>query len=380
MGGMAEQTSQAGAQTQQNQQNQADAYDDELIATFERWTPIDDDFDAAVAAGCPRELAEGIKANRYQGAMFDLSRTAYWHDPEGIDVISDIAYLPDGEPDAGDVRSHRLDLYIPHEAFVRGGKTTPVYIDIHGGGFLYGAKELNRNFNTHLAAEGFAVFSLNYTLAPGAPLTGQLADIQAALKWIKAHMDEYPVDPASVFITGDSAGAALSLYTLAIENSPAAAAAFSIEEASGIGFKGGALISGVFDLSAPSAAGAAGNSLNPEDYFNSRLRLGESLGDRFFAGLEAADPAFLTPEGITAHVPLPPLFLNTSSDDFIQHETLALAAALARKGADFEVHDWKTEPGQTLGHVFPVAMTWLEESQRVLADIRRFTYARLRAA
>ena len=57
-------------------------------------------------------------------------------------------------------------------------------------------------------------------------------------------------------------------------------------------------------------------------------------------------------------------------------ETLALATALARKGTDFELHDWKPARHDSLGHVFPVCMTWREESLRTLADIRRFSYDR----
>ena len=52
----------------------------------------------------------------------------------------------------------------------------------------YGYKELNRNFNVHLADMGFAVFSLNYRPAPQTDLKGQLADIEAGLRWIKAHL------------------------------------------------------------------------------------------------------------------------------------------------------------------------------------------------
>lgn len=64
----------------------------------------------------------------------------------------------------------------------------------------------------------------------------------------------------------------------------------------------------------------------------------------------------------------------TSSDDFVQSETLALATSLARNGRDFELHDFKVPPTQTLGHVFPVGMTWLPESERVLHGIRAFSY------
>ncbi len=335
-------------------------------------------------------------------------------------MIADIPYLPDGGYDAaaGQVRGHLLDIYLPHEAAVRMSNVTPVYVDIHGGGFCYGYKELNRNFNTHLAQQGFAVVSLNYRPAPQTDLKGQLADVQAALRWLKAHLADYPVDPNAVFITGDSAGGALALLTLAIENSGRAAEAFGIGQASGIGFKGGALVCGVYSLASPELAAGRGVAYGTERknlestlfgigqasgigfkggalvcgvyslaspelaagrgvaYGTERKNLESTLGPGFFAGLDAADPDFLTAPDIVANVDLPPLFLLTSADDFIQAETLALATALARKGTDFELHDWKPARHDSLGHVFPVCMTWREESLRTLADIRRFSYDR----
>ena len=308
-------------------------YDEQALKDAERWTEIDGDLD-----GVDPSVAAAILTSRCETIRYDHPRTERWHDPEGVDVIEDIPYLPDGGYDAaaGQVRGHLLDIYLPHEAAVRMSNVTPVYVDVHGGGFCYGYKELNRNFNTHLAAQGFAVVSLNYRPAPQTDLKGQLADVQAALRWLKAHLADYPVDPNAVFITGDSAGGALALLTLAIENSGRAAEAYGTE----------------------------------------RKNLESTLGPGFFAGLDAADPDFLTAPDIVANVDLPPLFLLTSADDFIQAETLALATALARKGTDFELHDWKPARHDSLGHVFPVCMTWREESLRTLADIRRFSYDR----
>lgn len=71
------------------------------------------------------------------------------------------------------------------------------------------------------------------------------------------------------------------------------------------------------------------------------------------------------------------MFINTSSDDFIQAESLKLATALASSGRDVELHDWHIGKGQTLGHVFPVCMSWLDESQSVLRLMRDFAYANL---
>jgi len=102
--------------------------------------------------GVPENLLPGILGMRFGAIAIDTPRSERWSTPEDIDVIADLAYLPDGGYDtaAGACRGHLLDLYLPHDAVLRGGHTLPVYIDIHGGGFTYGYKELNRNFNVHL--------------------------------------------------------------------------------------------------------------------------------------------------------------------------------------------------------------------------------------
>ena len=97
---------------------------DEERQMFPKWTVLDEDL-----ADVDPVLAEQVLESRLEFSRGDISRTDYWHDPEGIDVIADIQYVDDG------TRAHRLDLYLPHDSVVRGSKTTPVYIDIHGGGF-----------------------------------------------------------------------------------------------------------------------------------------------------------------------------------------------------------------------------------------------------
>ena len=117
---------------------------------------------------------------------------------------------------------------------------------------------------------------------------------------------------------------------------------------------------GVYSLASPARAGADGLGYDS----GKRAMLERMLGTEFFAGLDAADPTYLTPEGIVGNVDLPPLFLLTSSDDFLEADALALATALSRKGADFELNDRKVGRHESLGHVYPIGMTWLDESQQ----------------
>ena len=147
---------------------------EDMLRNAERWTETTGDLE-----GVPENLLPGILGMRFGAIAIDTPRSERWSTPEDIDVIADLAYLPDGGYDtaAGACRGHLLDLYLPHDAVLRGGHTLPVYIDIHGGGFTYGYKELNRNFNVHLAEQGFAVFSLNYRPAPQTDLRGQLARV-----------------------------------------------------------------------------------------------------------------------------------------------------------------------------------------------------------
>lgn len=343
---------------------------DDMLKDAEGWTEVDGDL-----GDLSEERIRGILDMRFSAIAVDTPRSELWHTPESIDVIADIPYLPDGgyDKEAGQCRGHLLDLYLPHDTVLRGGKSLPAYIDIHGGGFTYGYKELNRNFNVHLADMGFAVFSLNYRPAPQTDLKGQLADIEAGLRWIRAHLDDYPINPNGVFLTGDSAGGALTLLTLAIENNAEAAAAFGIDEPSGIAFAGAAPVCGAYSLA---SLETMGSKLTVGYDPNRRIGLERMLGVEFFEGLEAADPKFLTAEGLAFNVDLPPLFIVTCGDDFLEADNLALAAALSRKGADFELFDPKPCRHETLGHVFVIGMPWLRESVECFERLRAFSYSR----
>ena len=103
---------------------------EDMLRNAERWTETTGDLE-----GVPENLLPGILGMRFGAIAIDTPRSERWSTPEDIDVIADLAYLPDGGYDtaAGACRGHLLDLYLPHDAVLRGGHTLPVYIDIHGG-------------------------------------------------------------------------------------------------------------------------------------------------------------------------------------------------------------------------------------------------------
>lgn len=337
------------------------ALTDEERLRSEEWTEIDGDL-----KGVEPGLARAVVSARVGMAKADCPRSHYRRVPEDVDCFDDIPYLDDG------IRGHKLDVYLPHDAVLRGGHALPVYVDIHGGGFTYGYKELNRNFNVNLAEQGFAVLSLSYRPFPQIDFLGQLRDIFSAFSWIGEHLGDYPVDSGSLFITGDSAGGTLGLYALAIESSDAMSRAFGIER-SGLRWKGAALVSGLFDLTSYVDLAAGRPPCDPAQVFDGW----EVLAPAMFRGL-VGDPEHYVDLGtLTDEVELPSVFLNTSSDDFIECHSLRLASELSRHGRDFELHDVYAPKGWALGHVYPVCMSWLPESQETLRRIREFSYGRI---
>ncbi len=82
---------------------------------------------------------------------------------------------------------------------------------VHGGGWAGGDKADDAIWSAGLAKAGFVAFDVNYTLAmPGRPgWPTQVQELQAAVRWIRAHAAAYGVDPTRLGALGASAGANL---------------------------------------------------------------------------------------------------------------------------------------------------------------------------
>ncbi|MBR3767719.1 MAG: alpha/beta hydrolase [Clostridia bacterium] len=129
--------------------------------------------------------------------------------PKGIKEVNNIPYTESGS------EYHLFDVYYPENA----KEKLPVIIDIHGGGWMYATKDLNKIYCQYLAARGFIVFNLSYRLVPEVMVPVQLQDISRALKKINEMMDSFPCDREKIMLTGDSAGGQLAAFTAAISNS-----------------------------------------------------------------------------------------------------------------------------------------------------------------
>lgn len=156
--------------------------------------------------------------------------------PEDVFLQSDIFY------DEKHVPAHRLDVYRPRG---RNGEILPVIVNVHGGGLLMGNKEFNRPFCASLCEAGYLVFSIEYRLIPDCLFYDQLADLHLALDFIRDHLTEYGGDISHIYACGDSGGACLLTYGIAMQRSTALAQAAGVTP-SDLPVRALGLVSGMF--------------------------------------------------------------------------------------------------------------------------------------
>jgi len=247
--------------------------------------------------------------------------------PEGIKEITDIPYKNSGSI------YHLLDVYYPEE--VKG--KLPVIVDIHGGGWMYATKDLNKIYCQYLAKRGFVVFNLSYRLVPEVTVPEQLRDVAEALVKINELMDVYPCDRNNVMLTGDSAGGQLASFTAAISRSEYLREQFDTVN-HGMDFS-------CLTLTSPVAFMNEGLPMG----FYCRMMWGEK-------GMRRSMKRFMNiDELLNETESFPPTFLVTSSGDFMAlKQTRKLYKLMLMKGVYAKLLDFPKFEGKDLPHVFGV--------------------------
>jgi acetyl esterase/lipase len=156
--------------------------------------------------------------------------------PESIIRYDNIAYGSFGE-------ANLLDIYRPKEV----SGNLPVFVNVHGGGYVYGSKEVYQYYCMSLAQRGFAVININYRLAPDYPFPTALEDVNAAFGWVLLNHETYGLDVNQIFMVGDSAGAQITSQYATMVSNPEYAALFPFEVTK-VTLKGVCLNCGMYDL------------------------------------------------------------------------------------------------------------------------------------
>jgi acetyl esterase/lipase len=100
------------------------------------------------------------------------------------------------------------DIYLPEK---KQGKM-PAVLHIHGGGWVNGMRATMSPALEDMAGAGFVGVTIDYDLsgASGVHFPTALDQCWQALHWMRAHADEYGIDPAKIAVAGRSAGGELA--------------------------------------------------------------------------------------------------------------------------------------------------------------------------
>lgn len=141
----------------------------------------------------PKDKARKVLTDAQSGVEVDLS---------GIEV-SEKSIEADGY-------SIKLNIVRPE------GKKEklPVFIFIHGGGWILGDFPTHKRLVRDLVVEsGLASVFVNYTPSPEAHYPQAINEIYAATKWVANHGDEINVDGKKLALVGNSVGGNMSIVT-----------------------------------------------------------------------------------------------------------------------------------------------------------------------
>ena len=244
-----------------------------------------------------------------------------------LDQVTRGAVVPRGTTVAGQVLNG-----VPAQVVTAGGvRPDRTVVHFHGGGYCVGSARTARAWAAHLSAQAACRVVLpEYRLAPEHPHPAALEDARAVMKALLRN-----ASPASVVVSGDSAGGGLALSAvLAWRSSSETLPAGCI------------LVSPWLDLSRDPGERP---ELVRRDVLLSPGWL-EACAAAYAGRSDRADPAVSPLLG--AHGGLPPLLIQAGSDELLAPDAERLAASASVAGVDVTYtrwpgmwHDFALQPG-----------------------------------
>lgn len=107
----------------------------------------------------------------------------------------------------GDHPDQVIDIF---PAAGKDGQPAPVFIFIHGGYWRMLSHKESSFMAENMVANGIAVVSVNYSLAPEASIDTIVRQCREAVAWTWRNAADFGGDPARIFVCGSSAGGHLT--------------------------------------------------------------------------------------------------------------------------------------------------------------------------
>ena len=276
-----------------------------------------------------KSLQETVSELRTKWAYYDKKRDEKLTVPENMANLYDISYGPHGE-------SNLLDIYKTSDV----NQAQATIVNIHGGAWVYGSKEVYKFYCMSLALRGFTVVNINYRLAPENLFPSALEDINSAITFIEKHAGEYCIDKEKLVLVGDSAGAQLASHYAAIFTNPDFAKLYGFTIPN-VKIKAVGLNCGIYDPNT-----RLQNDL--DDIFWAYIGQNTDIKSKDFQ--QKIDVlSYITPD-------FPPAFVMSSHRDFLLPQAQPMYDLLKSKGIEAVIKIYGAPNRKDIGHVFHVNM------------------------
>jgi acetyl esterase/lipase len=90
----------------------------------------------------------------------------------------------------------------------------PAVLEVHGGAWVNGDRFNNVSIAEHLAASGILCVSIEFRMPPQAIYPAPVADVNYAIRWLKAHAEEFGSRADLVGVLGTSSGGHMALLNV----------------------------------------------------------------------------------------------------------------------------------------------------------------------
>jgi acetyl esterase len=257
------------------------------------------------------------------------------HRPGGVVVIRDQQYR-NGDRDA------LLDVHLLAKPGPR-----PTVVWVHGGAWVSGSRKNVATYFELIAAQGYTVIAVDYSLAPAAAYPAALRQLNDALIYLQAQAERLYVDTTRLVLAGDSAGAKLVSQLATLTTVPRYAAELQLTPALQPDQLAGVILHcGYDDMRTFIDRGLLAPAV---------FRWGIGTVVRAYTGDRATDSAAIRQMSTIDHITadFPPTFIaGGNADPLTDAQSRPFAERLNDLGVDVTTRFVPPDPRPALGHEF----------------------------
>ncbi len=105
-------------------------------------------------------------------------------------------------------KSLKMDMVCPFHS--EEGQKYPLIVWVCGGAWITMEKSAHLPFWIELARKGYIVASVEYRMSSTKHFPAQIEDVKSAIRYLRAHAEEFHIDPERIAVGGESAGGHLA--------------------------------------------------------------------------------------------------------------------------------------------------------------------------